>query len=323
MDRLPEAHIEGFSGPTRKEAYQKVAMLCFLRGEGDSSEDKIAEKAGFGSADAMHHQLKVWGLTGLLLPEEEKQTLNVKAPEADRERKARQGGGEAEDLPPAADASDLFNAAIERLKTDLHYTNHLHEVLQDGRFEATYNFQEELVLSSEYVRDEVSPEIWEQLCAEQGKDPASTDSLTVPDERRRLGGTSPWPTMHLVRLIAAYLITARSGHDVEVLLERLHPKSRKPNIEQINKYLTANEGLLPTIKKLAQEVRGKTVRRGLNVEGEDLFHHVAGDFIRRGREQGFPEEEITRVLREDFVYKLSEDEISRLQEIFSPRPSSE
>jgi hypothetical protein len=296
-------------------------MLCFLRGERRLSEDEIAEKAGFGSAYAMHQQLKVWGLTGLLLPEKDEEAPMLKVREADRERKARQGGGEAEDLPPAADASDLFRIAIERLKTDLHYTNHLNEVLRDGRFEATFNIQEELMLASEYVRDEVSPEIWEELCAEHGKDPASTDLLTVTRETRHVGGVYPWPTMHLVRLIAAYLISARSWRDVEVLLERLHPKSRKPNREQINKYLTGNEGLLPTMKKLAQVVRGKTVKRGLNVEGEDLFHHVAGDFIRRAREQGMSEEEITRVLREE--YKLPEDEISRLQNIFSPRPFSE
>jgi hypothetical protein len=281
----------------------------------------IAEKVGFGSADAMHQQLKVWGLTGLLLPEKEVQVPKVKAPEADRERKARQGGGEAEDLPPAADAGDLFRIAIERLKNDLHYTNHLNEVLQYDRFEATFDFHEELVLPREFVRDEASPEIWEQLCAEHGKDPASTDSLVVTRGTRLMGGTAPWPTMHLVRLITAYLVTARSWRDVEVLLERLHPKSRDPNMNQINKYLTGDEGLLPTMKKLAQVVRGKSVKRGLNVEGEDLFHHVAGDFIRRGMEQGIPEEEITRVLREQ--YQLSEDEIFRLQKIFLPRPSGE
>jgi len=297
-------------------------MLCYLRGQRIQTEAEIAWKADFGSAEAMHHQLKAWGFMGLVPPERDEQTPKAKVPAADNERKARQGGGEAEELPAAADAKDIFEVAIERLKTDLHYTNHLNEVLQDGRFEATFfHPKEEEMLPDVYLREEVSPERWEELCAEHGEDPVSTDALFVPVDRRYVGGASPWPSMHLVRLIAAYLVCARTWHDVDLLLERLHPKSREPNRAQLNKYLTGNDGLLPIIKRLASVVRGKTIKRSLNAEPMDLAEHTVGDFMRRRREQGIPEEEIMREAREEL--KVPEDEISRLEKIFSPRSSKE
>jgi hypothetical protein len=136
---------------------------------------------------------------------------------------------------------------------------------------------------------------------------------------RYVGGTSPLPSMHLVRLIAAYLLCARTWEEVEVLLERLHPKSREPNRKQLKEFLIGDEGFWPAIRKLSQVVRGKTVKRGRHPEGETLFAHTAGDFMRGAREQGIPEEEIIRVAREE--YRLSEDEISRLSKVFPPRPS--
>jgi hypothetical protein len=321
MDSLPEQHIDKLPTATREAAYRKVGLVFVARREGSKSEEEVARNAGFGSVDAMHHQMKVWGFSGLLPPVVELQAPRAKAPKTGTERKGRVGGGEAEELPAAADARDMFEYAIARLKSDLHQTEHLHEVLQDGRFEATYvHPKEEAPHPFVYLRDGVSAERWEELCAEQGKDPASTDTLYVYENSRYLGGTSPWPTRHLVRLIAAYCICAKSPDEVRALLDRLHPKSRKPYIEQINNYLTGNEGLLPAAKKLAQVVRGKPVKRGLNAVGEDLFYHTAGDFVRALSAQGVPREEIVRALRDEYREdNLSDGEISRLFDVFPPR----
>lgn len=73
MDSLPEQRIESLAGATRKESYWKIEALCFLRAHTALSEDEIAENAKFGSAEAMHHQLKTWGLTGLLPPEKQEE----------------------------------------------------------------------------------------------------------------------------------------------------------------------------------------------------------------------------------------------------------
>ena len=114
-------------------------MLCCLRAlnRDSDSEDEIASKLKFGSVAAMHQQLRFWGLTGLLPPEREEQARKPKVSEARAERKARRGGGEDEKLPPAADAIDLFQAAIGRPKGDLAYMTHLEKVFQGGRFAQT------------------------------------------------------------------------------------------------------------------------------------------------------------------------------------------
>src|SRR5919202_2492855 len=96
MDSLPEQRIEALPGAVRREAYDRIGKLCVLRLErNDYSEDEIAERLRFGSAEAMHHQLKAWGLAGLL-PTEEKERED-KLPTA-------RGGGERHSLRPAAEA---------------------------------------------------------------------------------------------------------------------------------------------------------------------------------------------------------------------------
>jgi hypothetical protein len=96
----------------------------------------------------MHQQLRFWGLTGLLPPEREEQARKPKVSEARAERKARRGGGGAEKLPPAADAIDLFQAAIGRPKGDLAYMTHLEKVFQGGRFAQTLYYSKEAGMST-------------------------------------------------------------------------------------------------------------------------------------------------------------------------------
>jgi hypothetical protein len=78
MDSLPEQRVETLPGATRKEAYVKIQAVCVLRDRRALSEHDIAAKAGFGGADAMHHQLKRWGLTGLLPPEKQEEAPKPK-----------------------------------------------------------------------------------------------------------------------------------------------------------------------------------------------------------------------------------------------------
>jgi hypothetical protein len=328
MDSLPEQHIATLPAATREAAYRKVGLVFLSRREGIESEDEVARRADFGSAAAMHHQLRLWGLAGLLPPEDEEQVPTAKMPEARDEPKARGGGGEAEELPAAAGAIELFQAAIGRLKSDLAYVTYLEEALQDRRFVQTLYYPKEAGMHPDvYRREMLSHERWEELCAEQGQDPLSTDTLYVPVDRRFLAGASPFPAMQLVRLITVYLLcVARTWHDVEVLLERLHPASREPDVEKIKRYLTGetprrdrDDALLPITKHLARLVRGGVVPPGRNPGRLDSADHTVARHIRDLKEQGVPEEDIRRVLREE--HKVPEDEISRLSKIFPPHSS--
>jgi hypothetical protein len=147
VDSLSEQHIESLAGVTRKAAYDRIALLCALRHDGDYSEEEIAEKAEFGSTEAMHHQLQLWGLAGLLPLEDEEQARKGGAPHKGGERKGRGGGKggreDAERLPDAVGARDMFEYALARLKSDLHYIQHLEEVLKGPIFEARHVYSKE------------------------------------------------------------------------------------------------------------------------------------------------------------------------------------
>jgi hypothetical protein len=79
-----------------------------------------------------------------------------------------------------------------------------------------------------------------------------------------VAGASPLSAMQLVRLITVYLLcAARTWHDVEVLLERLHSTSREPNVEHIKGHLASetrrrnrDDALLPITRRLAKLVTG-------------------------------------------------------------------
>jgi hypothetical protein len=282
-------------------------MICFLRREGAYSEDEIAERAEFANAEVMHRQLEIWGLTGLLPPKKAEEPSRPRAPKEQRERKARRGGGEPEELPPVADAIDLFRWALDTLQDDLAYIMHHREELRDGRFVATAFYpKEEGLFPDTYRRDLVSPERWEEICAEHDKDPASTEVIHVPVDRLWLREVSPYPAMPVVRLIAAYLLCASTWHEVERLLDILHPKPGEANKEKIKRLLTGetprrrrDDALLPIAKRIARLVRGGAVKPGLNAGPLAPFEHRAAAFWRDARERGVPEEEIRRVLRED------------------------
>jgi hypothetical protein len=84
VDSLPDQRIDALPGATRQEAYWKIEALCELRRRSVYPEREIAQRAGFGSTEAMYHQLKIWGLTGLLPPEKQEETRKPKVEKPDR-----------------------------------------------------------------------------------------------------------------------------------------------------------------------------------------------------------------------------------------------
>jgi hypothetical protein len=137
VDSLPDQHIEDLPTATRKDAYDKVAKVFLLRREGTDSEEEVAHKAGFGSANAMHQQLSAWGLAGLLPPHRDQSGKKAVRSETAREHKAR-GSGPVTELPPAANATGIFQRAIEKLSVFLERLSLRNEQRQGERVVVTY-----------------------------------------------------------------------------------------------------------------------------------------------------------------------------------------
>jgi hypothetical protein len=113
VDSLPDQRIDALPGATRQEAYWKIEALCELRRRSVYPEREIAQRAGFGSTEAMYHQLKIWGLTGLLPPEKQEETRKPKVEKPDRKVHI---SGEPEEMPDASAATELFDEVLDELK---------------------------------------------------------------------------------------------------------------------------------------------------------------------------------------------------------------
>jgi hypothetical protein len=131
MDSLPDQRIEDLPGATRQEAYWKLAVLSELRRR-RYSEHEIAKRAEFGGVEAMHQQLKTWGLTGLLPSEKAgEEPPKAKRPKARQEHKAR-SSGPPEEVPDASAAAELFKEALDQLRGQVELLEHLSLVYQGG-----------------------------------------------------------------------------------------------------------------------------------------------------------------------------------------------
>ncbi len=297
----------------------RVGLLCAARMKGVASEEELAKDAGFPSVDAMRISLTNWGLSALL-----PHTAEEKKP---KESKARQRAGGAEKLPSAAGAARLFKNALITYQGDLYFMDRLVEYFgEDKLYHAYLVYPPE---DTEWPREAFSPEEWEKLCTERGLDPASTEELTFHlDARRGARGASRYPDKWLTYLIGAYLLRMHRWQDVERLVEKLHRDPPNADWEKIKTLLVGasrgernqRDGLWPRAEQLAALIRGFESKQGRK-DPLDMPAHGAALDIRTGREQGIPEEEIERTVRE--LYGLDEDEYRSLAGIFPPDPLEE
>ena len=228
MSRLPEPA----SGADRRQALQVLGTLAVLRLDRGYSEDEVAQKLGFGSVEAMHMQLKRWGVPEWMLAEAPANERSA----VERRRKARRsrhGDVALAELPAAGDATELFLGALEKLAVDARDLKKRKEFHQERRFVA----KKSVPLTPVHRRDEVPDEIWQEICARHGKDPATTEvveedpiSIEVP-----VGG-SKTPLAPLPALIATY---ALSGEPLEVLIDKLHPLPEGTDREALESALAA------------------------------------------------------------------------------------
>src|SRR5215204_1724425 len=99
--------MSDLSAAEQERAGRCIALTYLLRYWEGKSDDQIAEKLGFGSAEAMLHQFRNWGFPDWL--------VSSKPPEPDRPKRQPRKSGTPQELPPAHAAMALFQERIEVL----------------------------------------------------------------------------------------------------------------------------------------------------------------------------------------------------------------
>jgi hypothetical protein len=290
MDSLPEQHIEDLPAATREDAYAKVGKVFLLRREGTGSEDEVARKAGFGSADAMHQQLSAWGFAGLLPLHRAQQALKSKLSEKTPERKAR-GSGPATDLPPAANAMSIFQDAIEKLSVFVERLPLRKEHRQGERFVVSYAKPrlEAPEPGENYGYIETPPD---------AKPDAHGNPSFTPDQAylRVAGGASRHPDDGLTAAIATALLTGTTTDD---LLRLLHPAPTQEVRKQARVLFEEHrDSLKNRARQLAALIRGYRIGRGQRTNAASKEWHSAAWVVQERLGYKYPDDEIARWLNE-------------------------
>jgi hypothetical protein len=153
--------MRDLSAAERDRALYCMNIAYSRRDKENKSDDQVAEELGFGSAEAMLHQLRQWGFPDWL--------VFSKPPEPERPKRQPRKSGTPQELPPAHTAMALFQERIEELGRAVEALPKLVEAFQGGQFVGT--FVERIPMGPS--RDEVSEEEWEWLCEVFGPDPTS------------------------------------------------------------------------------------------------------------------------------------------------------
>jgi len=281
--------MSDLSATERDRAVRCIALAYLLSDKQNKSDDQVAEKLGFGSAEAMIHQFRQWGFPDWL--------VSSNPPEPDRPKRRPRKSGTPQELPPAHAAMALFQERIEVLGRAVEALLKLVEGFQGGRFVGT--FVERIPLGPS--RDEVSEEEWEWLCEVLGPNPTSQGDW-YPDWAFSIDhpiDISHVPPQPLVMLIGAY---ALAGGDMEALLKALHPNPPEVDAEKLRRLLHAKksehgeDGLFRKAQQLATFVRGGHTGRGAPPPGVPADEYVVACAITEHRERGWPEDRIYQTL---------------------------
>jgi hypothetical protein len=270
------------SGSERRRAVFTTAMLCVMRKEGTFSEEEVAERLEFGSAEAMYAQLTNWGLPEWLAypsgsPKQEHREYR-EPPSGKRRRRARRGEAEAIALPPARYAAPLFKEALEELSAAIELLGARQEHLKDERFVATYT---------------------------------DTEVPTQPPSKGTFFyGAEQHPPEPLTTLIAMYALVEEGNPDdpLKPLLAALHPKDWEPDQERLEQALN---DLKHKAGQLATLVRGGRLRRGPSTEEISSQQHLVAWYIHHRREAGLLDEEILEGLSQLGI-NVTPEEMKRL-----------
>jgi len=306
--------MSSLSAAEQERAVRSAALAYHLRSKEGRSEEQIAEKLGFGSAEAMHQQFGRWGFPDWLARGRAGASDDhVKEPPERHKRKPRRGGGDAVDLPPAKEAEALFASALRQLEREISRLWLREERYRDRRFEASYVHRS---AGRSFYRDvdADTDEEWEKLCREHGADPSQEwfivfdHGLTLPE------GLSQHPAEPLTRLIAVYIL---AGMSLEPLLEKLHPGPVTADLkQQLELHIEGRKtqrghipGLKGEAKQVARLVRGGVVRPGPPTGELSPREQAAAWHIQERRLQGASDADIYQELRQD---GFTREDVSRL-----------
>jgi len=277
--------MSNLSAAEEERAVRELTLTYHQRVYKNQSDDQIAEKLGYGSAEAMIHQFKRWGFPDWL--------VSSAPPKPDRPKRQPRKSGTPQELPPARAAMALFQERIEVLGRAVEALPKLVEGFQSGRFVGT--FVERIPMGPS--RDEVSEEEWEWLCEVLGPDPTSNPDLATPIDYPI--DSSHVPPRQLVILIGAY---ALAGGNMEALLKALHPNPPEVDAAKLSSLLHAKksehgeDGLFRKAQQLATFVRGGHAGRGAPPPGLSADDYVVACAISEYRERGWSEDRIYQTL---------------------------
>jgi hypothetical protein len=261
----------------------KIAAVCTLRSEVHATkypEEEIAKKASFGSAMAMHIQLKNWNLPDEIAYGTSKAHRSERWPGNKRRRQARRGGGDGRALPSAGNAVALFAPVMARLDDMFSSLTALDEAYKDERFEAVERYPYAAITD----QDEVTHD----------------NDVVLP-----LGATQS-PSRISTELISAYVI---ADQPIDTLVETLHPEPGTIDRAKLDEKV---ERLKLIAGHVARLVRGGTIRRGHHTEELSSREQEAVPYYSNQLRAGVPEAEIKQTL---LRWGLKRDDMPRIKNL--------
>jgi hypothetical protein len=259
----------GLSTKEQERAIREATLVWHLRNNERASAEQIAERLSYGSVEALRRQLKNWGLPDWVLGEEsESRPAKKELPKTLPQR--LRDVGPRKDLPPAANAADLFKERLEALRESVELLEHINEGLYGKYFGRTNVERASVLYHGHWIDDAV---------------------VSLP------GTVARSPSEIEVTLIGVY---ALAGGRMDLLLEKLHldPSSvdtkTREEIRQCTEGSRARDkkdGLKVLARQLATWVRGGEVGTGRPPALPEMDHEVAS-ITTKYRKDGLTDEQI-------------------------------
>jgi hypothetical protein len=271
----------------RERALEALTVWGLLRLKGLEPDQDILERFGFGSVEAMRIQLGNWDVPDwVTLEESAAEKPKPPLPEHKKSTTRLRHVGPRKDLPPAANATDLFKERLEALLASTELLEYMNETLY-GKYFGRTNVETVHIVNTLNADDDLDSDdetFW------------TTGVASLP------GRVGPSPSETLVILIGVY---ALAGGPMSLLLDALHPDPASVDAEtraKIQQFVVGGrrgkntrDGLIVVARNLASLVRGGEVGPGRPSERSEMDHAVAS-ITTKYRKDGLTDEEITRKL---------------------------
>ena len=280
-------------------------------------DEQDAINAGFGSVEVMRNELANWGAPDW---------VTQKAPNhAPCEKKAR-GSGSATDLPPASNATSIFQRTVKKLSDFVERLPLRKEHRQGRRFVVSYAkpLLEPSEPGEEYGYLEAPPDA--------KPDGHGVTSFTLGQAYRRVaGGASRYPDEDLTAAIAAALLT---GTTTDELLDALHPAPTQEVRKQARELLEGDTNttmrqyaLKNRAGQMAALIRGNPSEKGNRTNAASKEWQSAAWVVQERVGYGYSDDEIARWLNEQDAHlpefkkgrRVTVDDVRDLRSLdFSP-----